>query len=231
VFTGIIEARCPVLSAADSAAGRRLRLDLAPLRAAPRPAAGGEPGPSPPAPSLPPGSPAAPASSEALVRLGDSVAVSGCCLTVAALAGDHADFDVVAETLQRTNLGALAAGDAVNVERSLRLGDPVDGHLVSGHVERTGRVAALDERPGEYRLVIECGADFAARTLPKGSVAVDGVSLTVAELQRDRFAVALVPHTLERTTLRDRRPGDRVNLEPDLIGQWVLRALAAREGV
>jgi riboflavin synthase len=215
VFTGIIEARCPVLAAADAAGGRRVRLDLAPLRAAPRSLA---------LPGGPPGIAGTP-----LAHLGDSLAVSGCCLTVASLSGDHAEFDVVAETLQRTNLGALSAGSAVNVERSLRLGDPVDGHLVSGHVERTGRVAALDERPGEHRLVIECGADFAARTLPKGSVAVEGVSLTVAELQRDRFAVALVPHTLERTTLRDLRPGDVVNLEPDLIGQWVLRAVASRE--
>jgi riboflavin synthase len=134
----------------------------------------------------------------------------------------------VTETLARTNLGALRAGSRVHVERSLRLGDPLDGHLVAGHIERTGRVAAARVGPGETRLVIECGPDFAARTLPQGSVAVDGVSLTVAALDADRFEVALVPHTLSLTTLGERRPGDLVNLEPDLLGQWVLRALAAR---
>lgn len=162
---------------------------------------------------------------KALVRLGDSVAVSGCCLTVAALAGDTARFDVVAETLACTNLAALVAGSLVNVERSLRYGDPLDGHLVQGHVERTGEVLALDEQPGEVRLTVACGADFAARTLPKGSVTVDGVSLTVAELGRERFTVALVPHTLRLTTLGERKPGDAVNLEADMIGQWVLRAV------
>ena len=161
-------------------------------------------------------------------RLGDSVAVHGCCLTVAALHGTTAAFDVVTETLACTNLGGLARGARVHVERSLRLGDPLDGHLVAGHVERTGRVAEVRPGSGETRLVVECGRDFAARTLPKGSVAVDGVSLTVAALGEDRFEVALVPHTLALTTLGQRRPGDRVNLEPDLLGQWVLRALAAR---
>lgn len=162
------------------------------------------------------------------MRLGDSVAVQGCCLTVAALAGARASFDVVSETLARTNLSGLLPGERAHVERSLRLGDPLDGHFVSGHVERTGRVAQLVVLPGETRLTVECGRDFAARTLAQGSVAVDGVSLTVAELAADRFTVALVPHTLELTTLGERRPGDAVNLEPDLLGQWVLRALAAR---
>ncbi|MBM3985524.1 MAG: riboflavin synthase [Planctomycetes bacterium] len=203
MFTGLVECQCPVVSAEDRPAARRLVLDLAGLAASPR-------GPTP------------------ALRAGDSVAVNGCCLTVAALDGARAAFDVVTETLRLTNLGRLQPGDAVNVERSLRLGDPLDGHLVSGHVERTGRVAEVRELPGETRLTVECGADFAARTLPKGSVAVDGVSLTVAELGADRITVALVPHTLQVTTLGLRRPGDLVNLEPDSIGQWVLRALERR---
>ena len=186
----------------DGPGARRLVLDLSPLRASPR-------------------GPAAP-------RLGDSVAVNGVCLTVAALDGDRSAFDVVPETLGLTNLGRLAAGARVHVERSLRVGDPLDGHFVAGHVERTGRVAGVAAAPGETRLTIECGADFAARTLPKGSVAVDGVSLTVAELGPDRFTVALVPHTLSLTLLGERRPGDLVNLEPDMLGQWVLRAVASR---
>jgi riboflavin synthase alpha subunit len=187
----------------EAQGARRLVLDLSPLRASPR-------GP-------------------AAARLGDSVAVNGVCLTVAALDGERAAFDVVPETLGLTNLGRLAAGARVHVERSLRVGDPLDGHFVAGHVERTGRVAGIAAAPGETRLTIECGADFAARTLPKGSVAVDGVSLTVAELGRDRFTVALVPHTLALTLLGERRPGDLVNLEPDMLGQWVLRAVATRD--
>ncbi len=203
LFTGLVECHCPVASAEDRPGARRLVLDLAGLAASARGAA----------PAL---------------RVGDSVALNGCCLTVAALDGVRAAFDVISETLRLTNLGGLAAGDAVNVERSLRLGDPLDGHLVSGHVERTGRVVEVRALAGETRLTIECGPAFAARTLPKGSVAVDGVSLTVAELGPDRFTVALVPHTLELTTLGRRRAGDLLNLEPDQLGQWVLRALEQR---
>jgi len=210
LFTGIIEAACSVRAATDRPGGRRLCLDLAPVRAS-RGSHDVEGGPGGP-----------------LVRLGDSVAINGCCLTVAGLTGDEAAFDVIPETLSRTNLGGLVAGAAVNVERSLRYGDPVDGHLVSGHVERLGTVLDVACIPGEVRLSIDCGADFARRTLPKGSVAIDGVSLTVAELHDDRLVVALVPHTLERTTLARLRVGGRVNLEPDMLGQWVLRAVESR---
>jgi riboflavin synthase len=153
------------------------------------------------------------------------VAVNGVCLTVAALDGDVASFDVIPETLGRTNLGSLTPGARVNVERSLRFGDRVDGHLVQGHVDRAGEVLEVERLPGEVRLTVGCGADFTPRLLHKGSVAVDGVSLTVAELGSDRFTVALVPHTLERTILGERRPGDRVNLEADMMGLYVLRAL------
>jgi riboflavin synthase alpha subunit len=203
LFTGIVESSCPVVAAQDGPGARRLVLDLSALRGSPRGAA-------------------------AVLRPGDSVAVNGCCLTVAALEGERAAFDVVPETLKLTNLGRLQPGTRVHVERSLRIGDALDGHFVAGHVERTGRVAEVRPAPGETRVVIECGADFAARTLPKGSVAVDGVSLTVAELGADRFTVALVPHTLAVTRLGELRPGDLVNLEPDLLGAWVLRALATR---
>jgi len=199
VFTGIIEQACRVLAADPGPGSRRVTLDLAPLRGSRAPA-----GP--------------------LVELGASVAVQGACLTVAALEGDSAGFDVITETLERTTLGGLTAGVRVNVERALRFGDRVDGHLVQGHVERTGEVLAAESQPGQVWLTVRCGADFAARTLPKGSVTIDGVSLTVAELGADQLSVALVPHTLQRTTLGELSPGDRVNLEADLIGQWVLRA-------
>ena len=162
--------------------------------------------------------------------LGDSIAVNGVCLTVAGSRGGRFDFDVVTETLERTNLGDLQAGALVNVERALAYGQRVDGHLVQGHVEGTGEVLSVETQAGQTWFTLRCGADFAARCLPKGSVALDGVSLTVAELGADRLAVALVPHTLSRTTLGARRPGDRINLEPDMLGQWVLAHLARSRG-
>jgi riboflavin synthase len=202
VFSGIVESTCPVVAATELGVARRLALDLSPLRTQD---GGCSPGP--------------------LVALGASVAVNGCCLTVASLQGDRAGFDLVLESLSRTNLGAVVVGARVNVERSLRYGERVDGHLVSGHVESTGLVTALDARAGDTRLRVQCGAEFARLLLPKGSVAVDGVSLTLAALEDEAFEVALIPHTLARTTLGERRPGDRLNLEPDLLGRWVLAAV------
>jgi len=199
VFTGIVERPCPVVEARPQGGLRRLVLDLTGLEA-------DEPGAPP-------------------VRPGDSVAVNGVCLTVADLDGSRASFDVVPETLSRTNLGAAEPGGAVNVERSLRFGQRVDGHLVQGHVETTGVVDRVETQPGEVRLTVRCEPAFARGTLLKGSVTLDGVSLTVAELTEDTFTVALVPHTLERTTLGARRPDDRVNLEPDVIGAWVRRVV------
>jgi len=201
VFTGIVEQVCPVLEVADDPGSRRLLLDLAPLRRQ-----SGESGP--------------------LAVPGDSVAVDGVCLTVAELHG-RAAFDVIRETLARTNLGALAGGGAANVGRALRLGDRLDGHLVQGHVEATGVVERVEAQPGQTWFVVRCGADFAGRTLFKGSVCIDGVSLTVADLGEEHLAVALVPHTLERTTLGRRAPGEVVNLEPDMIGAWVRRTIEA----
>ena len=203
MFTGIVERACPVISVVDGAASRRLVLDLSPLRQV----AGQLDGPGP------------------LAGLGDSIAVNGVCLTVSELDGDRASFDVITQTLSCTSLGGLEKGDLANVERALCFGARVDGHLVQGHVEQTGRVVSREVQPGQTWLVIACGPDFARRCLPKGSVAVDGVSLTVAELRHDAFAIGLVPHTLERTTLGRLQTGDLVNLEPDLVGQWVLRSV------
>lgn len=205
MFTGIVEATCPVDAVEDLPGRRRLRIDLSPLRTA-----------------------SSPGSGSALCALGDSLAVAGVCLTVAALEGDVAAFDVITETLGRTTLGALRPGRTVNIERALLFGGRIDGHLVQGHVETTARVRARQVAAGQTTLAVQCGADFARRCLPKGSVTVDGVSLTVAALSGDAFTVALVPHTLARTTLGSLGEGDVVNLEADLIGSWVLRALETR---
>jgi riboflavin synthase len=161
------------------------------------------------------------------LALGDSVAVNGCCLTVVGHDGVTCRFQVGPETLARTNLGALAAGDRVNLERSLRAGALLGGHIVQGHVDGVGTVDRRVEE-GEWVTVwFRCPYGLAAQMVPKGSVAVDGVSLTLVEVGREAFNVALIPHTLALTTLGFKRPGDAVNLESDILGKYVQKAMQA----
>ena len=161
------------------------------------------------------------------VRLGDSIALSGICQTVTAVEGGTAAFDAVAETLARTTLLHWRPGTRINVERSLRPGDRLGGHFVAGHVDATGTVRENQERADGWRLQIEAPADLLTEIAPKGSVAMDGVSLTVVEVAPPRFSVALIPTTLRATTLGDLAPGDLVNIETDLLAKYVRRALAA----
>jgi riboflavin synthase len=162
------------------------------------------------------------------VRSGDSVAIDGCCLTVTGLAGTVATFDVVGETLRLTTLGDLAPGVRVNVERSLRIGDQLGGHFVTGHVEGVGTILAKEARPSETWLTVELPAGLSDLVLHKGSIAFDGVSLTVAAVSGPRVSAALIPHTLARTTLGSKTKGDRVHVECDLIGKWVKQLLPGR---
>jgi riboflavin synthase len=159
------------------------------------------------------------------VRIGDSLAIAGCCLTVAGLQGTEAAFHLMGETLGVTTLEGLAAGRLVNVERALRLGDRVGGHLVSGHVDGTGLVLEFAREPGQTTLAIEAPPGLADLLVAKGSIAVDGVSLTVIGVRGSVFSVGLIPHTLAVTTLGLLGAGDRVNLEADLFGKWVRRLL------
>ncbi len=159
------------------------------------------------------------------VRIGDSVAVNGVCLTVTAVDGGSLRFDVVKETLDRSSLGDRAVGERVNLERALRADARLDGHVVQGHVDGTGRVRALERAGDDVRLRVECGDEITRYLVEKGSVAIDGVSLTVVGVDASGFDVALIPHTLAVTTLGERRPGDRVNLEADVIGKYVVRYL------
>jgi riboflavin synthase len=163
-------------------------------------------------------------------RVGDSIAVNGCCLTVAERAGGRIAFDAVRETLERSNLGALRAGRRVNLERALRADGRLDGHIVQGHVDETGRVRALRRAASDTRLSIATTPSFADWLVEKGSVAVDGVALTVVGLEASGFDVALIPHTLAVTTLGELAPGSPVNLEADVLGKYVRRFLA-RVGV
>jgi riboflavin synthase len=170
----------------------------------------------------------------ARLAIGDSLAVAGVCLTITDKDTDGvADTDRVAvelspETLSRTTLGELRRGDAVNLEPALRMGDPLGGHWVQGHVDATAQVVDRRDLTDHRELAFSIPADLEPLLVEKGSVTVDGVSLTVSALLADRFEVALIPHTLDVTTLSQLAPGDRVNLEVDVLGKYVHRILAAR---
>jgi riboflavin synthase len=154
-------------------------------------------------------------------RPGDSICVSGVCLTVAELRDERGTFELVPETLRRTTLARVGAGARLNLERALRLGDRLGGHLVQGHVDGTAEVESLNRASEEVVLRLRISPELREGMIPKGSVALDGVSLTVAALERDVLSVALIPLTLSLTNLGDRRAGDLVNVEVDMFGKWV----------
>jgi riboflavin synthase len=162
------------------------------------------------------------------VAVGDSVSISGVCLTAVAIADGRIGFDVVPESLARTSLDGLAAGDRVNVEPALRAGDPLGGHYVQGHVDAVGRVRRVDGGEDGTRVWFDAPPELLRYVVEKGSIAVDGTSLTVSALDDTGFEVALVPHTLGATTLGGLAPGDPVNLEPDVLAKYVERLLAGR---
>ena len=168
------------------------------------------------------------ASSDA--RLGDSIAVNGCCLTVVTHEDDTLSFDLLAESLARTNLGDLAPGAAVNLERALAAGARLGGHFVQGHIDTTAPVLAFEAQGADYRFEIALPAEFAHLVAFKGSIAVDGISLTVAEVKAESFVLWIIPHTRAMTNLAARRAGERVNLEFDLLAKYLDRMLAARRG-
>lgn len=158
--------------------------------------------------------------------VGDSVAISGVCLTAEAVDGVRIAFHAVPETLRRTSLGRLGAGGEVNVEPALRAGEPLGGHIVQGHVDGVGRIQSVEAEGVGLRVIVEAPARVLRYCVEKGSVAVEGVSLTVAELYDDAFGVALVPHTVQTTTLATLAPGREVNLEADMLAKYVERLAA-----
>jgi riboflavin synthase len=166
--------------------------------------------------------------SELAAAIGDSVSIAGCCLTV--VDGDRKTlaFDAVPETLARTTLGRLGPGAAVNLEPALRAGEPLGGHYVQGHVDAVGRVRSVEPEGEGRRAWFDAPADVLRYCVEKGSVAVDGVSLTVADVDDEGFAVALVPHTLAVTTLGSLAPGQEVNLEADVLAKYVEKLAGLR---
>jgi riboflavin synthase len=158
--------------------------------------------------------------------IGDSVAINGCCLTVVTIDGERLSFQAGEETLSRTNLGRLKPDSFVNVERSLILGERLGGHLVTGHIDAVGTLDARHD-DGEWSVCwFRASRDLMRQVVSKGSIAVDGVSLTVVDVETERFSVALIPHTLAATTLGRLATGDPVNLETDLIAKYVARQMA-----
>lgn len=197
MFTGIIR-HVGTVQAVDAAPqGRRLRIDLGPLREH--------------------------------LACGDSVAVNGACLTASAVEAPGVVFDVVRETLERTTLGALGPGAKVNLERALRAGDGLDGHLVQGHVDGVAQVGAI-RRGGRWVVEFAAPTELAYLMVPKGSVAVDGVSLTLVDVGPAGFSVALIPTTLGETTLAGLSVGTKVNIETDVIGKYVHKFLSGGGG-
>jgi riboflavin synthase len=161
------------------------------------------------------------------MKIGDSLANNGVCLTVVSQTPSILGFDLLAETVTRSNLIDLKVGDLVNLERSMAASSRFDGHLVQGHVDTTAKLLAVEAHGQDHRIEIELPRDFAQYVIFKGSIAVNGVSLTVAELLSDRFVNWIIPHTWSLTNLRQLRPGDRVNLEFDLIAKYVERLVGA----
>jgi len=162
------------------------------------------------------------------VAIGDSICCNGCCLTVIAVQGTVLDFEAGQETLSRTNLGRLQIGDPINLERSLAVGDRLGGHYVSGHIDGLAELLRIEPDPPWAMLWFRCPDQLAPQIASKGSVALDGVSLTVVDVEGSTFSVALIPHTLAATTLGVRQPGDTINLETDILAKYIDRQLEAR---
>lgn len=165
------------------------------------------------------------------ISLGDSIAVSGACLTVTSLQQNLFQADVSAETLSRTTLKYLQAGHTVNLEKSLRVGGFVGGHFVLGHVDATGRILSQTRQSGSLILAVEMKENISRYLVEKGSVAIDGISLTVNKLEKSRFYVNIIPHTAANTTLVTRKEADLVNIETDILGKCVEKLLQSNKGI
>ena len=158
-------------------------------------------------------------------RVGDSIAVNGVCLTVTRLVSGGFTADVMPETLSRTNLGSLHSGDGVNLERAMAADDRFGGHIVSGHIDGTGEIISMIPDENAVRIRVKASPAVLAFIIEKGSICIDGISLTVTDVSDNDFGVSVIPHTASQTTLMNKRPGDTVNLENDVVGKYVARLM------
>ena len=165
------------------------------------------------------------------VSIGDSIAVNGACLTVIAKKEKFFSADVSAETISKTTLGRLHAGDKINLEKSIRAGGFIGGHFVLGHVDATGRILSKTQKSGSVILAVEINDQLSRQIVEKGSVAIDGISLTVNKLEKGRFYVNIIPHTVANTTLLVKKEGELVNIETDVLGKYVEKLLQSSRGI
>jgi len=194
MFTGIVQSKAPIAAIERNPFGLRLVIDRTPWQ----PEGGYEP------------------------TLGHSISISGVCLTLAAIDAQTMSFDVITETLDKTTLGGLNEGDLVNLEPALSASQPLGGHFVQGHVDGVGEVIRIDETQEEWRIEVQPPASMMTYMIPKGSVAIDGISMTLAKVTDNTFELAVIPTTLEITTLGQRTAGDKVNLEADILTKTIV---------
>lgn len=164
------------------------------------------------------------------VQLGDSISINGVCLTIVEKEGQAISFDLSGETIEKTLLGELKEGDSVNLERALRLTDRLGGHIVTGHIDGMGVITEKRKERDFINLKVKIPKSVSKYVVPKGSIAIDGISLTVNECRGEEVRITLIPYTLEKTTLMDKRVGDRVNMEADILGKYVERLLSQGSG-
>ena len=156
------------------------------------------------------------------LKVGDSVAINGVCLTAINISKGIAEFEMVGETIEKTNLGSLEGGDRVNVERSLKVGERLEGHFVLGHVDGVGTISKLEKQTNQVKIWIKISKELSKYIIKKGSVTVDGISLTVVGVLKDQFSVSIIPHTMKITNLNYKIVGDKVNIETDILGKYIL---------
>ncbi len=156
------------------------------------------------------------------LKIGDSVAINGVCLTAINISKDVAEFEMIGETIKKTNLGSLESGDKVNIERSLKVGERLEGHFVLGHVDGVGIISKMEKQPNQIQIWTKVPKELSKYIIKKGSVTVDGISLTVVDVLKDQFSVSIIPHTMKITNLNYKKVGDKVNIETDILGKYIL---------
>lgn len=163
------------------------------------------------------------------LKVGDSVSINGACLTVVKIKKGKASFEMINETMKRTALGSLTLGEMVNIERSLKVGDTLDGHFVLGHVDGVGKIIDKIKQKDQTKLWVSLDKNLLKYVVPKGSIAIDGISLTVVDVNNNKISVALIPHTIAVTTLGIKKKGDLVNVEIDVLGKYARKVLTGKE--
>ena len=156
------------------------------------------------------------------LKVGDSVAINGVCLTAIDISKEIAEFEMIGETIKKTSLGSLKSGDKVNIERSLKVGERLEGHFVLGHVDGIGTILKIEKQSNQIKIWITVPKELSKYIIKKGSVTVDGISLTVVDTLKNHFSVSIIPHTLKVTNLNYKKMGDKVNIETDILGKYIL---------